>query len=58
MLVEEVLLVMGLRLLSVVTTESEISESDEDVESGRDEHTHKNKMFRLTKTNTSCTGWN
>jgi hypothetical protein len=50
MLVEEALLVMGLRLLLVCHSgeEYEIGESDEDVESGRDERPRKNKL-RLTE---------
>jgi hypothetical protein len=51
MLVEEVLFVMGLRLLLVCDNgeKCEIGESDEDVESGKDERAHKNRKFRLTE---------
>jgi hypothetical protein len=45
MLVEEVLFVMGLRLLLVCDSR----EKCEDVESGRDERAHKNRKFRLTE---------
>jgi hypothetical protein len=49
MLVEEIVLVMGLRLLLVCDNgkEYEIGESDEDVESGRHECAYKNMKLRL-----------
>jgi hypothetical protein len=56
MLVEEVLFVMGLRLLLVCDSggKCEIGESDENVESGRDEGAHKNRKVRLMeRSNTS-----
>jgi hypothetical protein len=45
------MIVMGLRLLLVCDSgeKCENGESDEDVESGRDECAHKNRKLRLTE---------
>lgn len=58
MLVEEAMLVMGLRLLLVCDSEEEyeIGESGEDVEGARDECPNKNKNLRLTEVKHECRG--